>query len=305
MSEFQPHTIDLQFQGTPRVIACYLWDSGDGLALVDTGPSSTLEALESALHDFGAGWGDIRHILLTHIHLDRAGAAAQVLQHSPRARVYVHERGARHLVRPERLQASAAQIYGDRMDSLWGEMRPIDPDLITALAGGETLRLGRAEVRALYTPGHAAHHLVYAAGDELYAGDAGGSRFGLAQAPRPAAPLPDINLAAWEGSISALQALDARWHALRQHLHAEAEWVLAHLGQVSDPLALQGPFTEWVLSGIQQEASDLTEHYRRAAPPVLSTSKSICRLTERSEYRRKYVELGMKTFQRFSGKSKC
>ncbi|MFC6616625.1 MBL fold metallo-hydrolase [Deinococcus radiophilus] len=186
MQNFEPQLIDLHFQGTPGVVAVYVWDTGDGLALVDTGPGSTLEALKAGLDLLGAGWGDVRHILLTHIHFDHAGAAGQILDYSPRARVYVHERGARHLVSPERLYASAAQIYGDQMEALWGEMRPMDADRVTALAGGETLRLGGAEVRALYTPGHAVHHLAYVVGDELYTGDVGASAW--CHSSRPARP---------------------------------------------------------------------------------------------------------------------
>ncbi|WP_326493011.1 MBL fold metallo-hydrolase [Deinococcus sp. SL84] len=185
MQNFEPQTIDLNFQDTPGVIALYAWDTGDGLALVDTGPSTTLGALEAGLDRLGAGWDDVRHLLLTHIHFDHAGAAGQLLELSPRARLYVHERGARHLVDPQRLYASAAQIYGDRMEALWGEMRPLDAGRLTALAGGETLRLGRAEVRALYTPGHAVHHLAYAVGDELYTGDVGGVRLDPRQPVRP------------------------------------------------------------------------------------------------------------------------
>ena len=106
-----PHPIDLHFQDVPGVIAAHVFDTGDGLAVVDVGPGSTLPALEAGLAALGAALSDVRHVLLTHIHLDHAGATGAVLDRSPRARAYVHERGAAHLSRPERLMASAGQIY--------------------------------------------------------------------------------------------------------------------------------------------------------------------------------------------------
>lgn len=286
MQNFEPQLIDLHFQGTPGVVAVYVWDTGDGLALVDTGPGSTLEALKAGLDLLGAGWGDVRHILLTHIHFDHAGAAGQILDYSPRARVYVHERGARHLVSPERLYASAAQIYGDQMEALWGEMRPMDADRVTALAGGETLRLGGAEVRALYTPGHAVHHLAYVVGDELYTGDVGGIRLVPQQQTRPPTPPPDIDLAAWQQSAAELGALDVRrlhlahfgtyaqgtdhWDPLLENLEREAKWMQERLPQVADPAELYEPFTEWVLEQVEAGAPGLGAAYRFASPPAMN-----------------------------------
>ncbi|GHG00572.1 MBL fold hydrolase [Deinococcus piscis] len=286
MQNFEPQTIDLNFQATPGVIAVYAWDTGDGLALVDTGPGSTLEALEAGLGQLGAVWADVRHILLTHIHFDHAGAAGQLLELSPHARLYVHERGARHMVDPERLYASAAQIYGDQMEALWGEMRPLDADRLTALAGGETLRLGRAEVRALYTPGHAVHHLAYVAGDELYTGDVGGIRLDPRQPTRPPTPPPDIDLAAWQASAALLRELDVRrlhlahfgtyaqdaehWDALLAHLAEEAEWMRERLAQGKDPAELYEPFTEWVLEQVESSVPGLAAAYRFASPPAMN-----------------------------------
>lgn len=286
MPNLIPQTIDLNFQGQPRVIAAYAWDTGDGLALVDTGPGSTLGALEDGLGQLGATWADVRHILLTHIHFDHAGAAGRLLELSPRARLYVHERGARHLVDPARLYASAQQIYGDEMERLWGEMRPLDADRLTALAGGETLRLGRAEVRALYTPGHAVHHLAYAVGDELYTGDVGGIRLAEGQPPRPPTPPPDIDLEQWRASAATLRELDARrlhlahfgsyaqeaahWDALLDHLEREADWVRERLPRVSDVAELYEPFTEWVLEQVEHSVPGLSAAYRFASPPAMN-----------------------------------
>ncbi|WP_261663178.1 MBL fold metallo-hydrolase [Deinococcus sp. Marseille-Q6407] len=286
MQNFEPQTIDLNFQDTPGVVAVYAWDTGDGLALVDTGPGSTLDALEAGLGRLGAGFDDVRHVLLTHIHFDHAGAAGRLLELSPRARVYVQEHGARHLVNPERLYASAGQIYGDQMEALWGEMRPLDADRLTALAGGETLRLGRAEVRPFYTPGHAIHHLAYQAGDELYTGDVGGVRLDPRQPSRPPTPPPDIDLAAWRQSAATLRELDVRrlhlahfgsypqapehWDALLDNLEREAEWMREQLQQGREPGELYEPFTEWVLDEIDRSVPGLSAAYRFASPPAMN-----------------------------------
>ena len=176
--------------GVPGSIASYVFDTGDGLALVDTGPSTTLPALERGLQKLGAASSDVRHILLTHIHFDHAGAAGSLAARLPRASVYVHERGAKHLSRPERLIASAAQIYGDQMQTLWGEMQPVPAERLIVLHGGETLAFsGLPEgVKVHYTPGHAVHHVSYHAGDDLYVGDVGGVRIALPQTSAPAHP---------------------------------------------------------------------------------------------------------------------
>lgn len=278
--------IDLNFQGQPGVIASYALDTGDGLALVDVGPGSTLGALEAGLSERGASLSDVRHVLLTHIHLDHAGAAGTLLERVPRARAYVHERGAAHLSRPSRLLASAAQIYGDQMEKLWGEMRAIDPDRLTVLSGGEGLRLGRLEGEALYTPGHAVHHLAYHLGDDLFVGDVGGIRLGARQTPRAPTPPPDIDLSAWRRSVEVLRARDARILALAHfgtYAQEAAHWdgLLATLERdaavVGEGLeAGQGleeiteRFTEHLFADLEGEAPGLSERFGFACPPWMS-----------------------------------
>lgn len=279
-------TLDLHFQDVPGVIAAYVLDTGDGLAVVDVGPGSTLPALEAGLAGLGAGLADVRHILLTHIHLDHAGAAGTLLGRVPRARAYVHERGAAHLARPERLLASAGQIYGDQMDRLWGEMRSTDPDRLKVLTGNETLRLGGTEVRPLYTPGHAVHHLAYHVGDDLFVGDVGGVRLDGRQTPRAPTPPPDIDLTAWRASIALLRDLDARtlhlahfgshpqrgahWDGLLATMEQDAERVRLGLEAGETPEALTERFTDELLSELRAEGADLPERYGFACPPWMS-----------------------------------
>ncbi|MCP2013029.1 glyoxylase-like metal-dependent hydrolase (beta-lactamase superfamily II) [Deinococcus sp. HSC-46F16] len=278
--------IDLHFQDQPGVIASYVLDTGDGLALVDVGPGSTLGALEAGLSERGASLSDVRHVLLTHIHLDHAGAAGTVLERVPRARAYVHERGAAHLSRPSRLLASAAQIYGDQMERLWGEMRPIDQGRLTVLSGGEGLRLGHLEGEALYTPGHAVHHLAYHLGDDLFVGDVGGIRLDARQTPRAPTPPPDIDLPAWRRSVEVLRARDARtlalahfgtfrqeaahWDGLLSTLDQDAAVVREGLEAGQAPEEITERFTEHLFADLEAEAPGLPGRFGFACPPWMS-----------------------------------
>ncbi|WP_104991926.1 MBL fold metallo-hydrolase [Deinococcus sp. NW-56] len=278
--------MDLHFQDQPGVIASYALDTGDGLALVDVGPGSTLGALEAGLSERGASLSDVRHILLTHIHLDHAGAAGTLLERLPRARAYVHERGAAHLSRPSRLLTSAAQIYGDQMERLWGEMKPIDPDRLTVLSGGEALRLGRLEGEALSTPGHAVHHLAYHLGDDLFVGDVGGIRLDIRQTPRAPTPPPDIDLPAWQRSVNLLRARDARtvalahfgtfpqaaahWDGLLGTLERDAAVVGEGLGGGQTLEEITERFTEHLFADLEAEAPGLSERFGFACPPWMS-----------------------------------
>lgn len=280
------HLIDLNFQDVPGVIASFVFDTGDGLALVDTGPTTTLGALEEGLNAFGADLSDLRHLLLTHIHFDHAGAAGTLLARLPKARAYVHQRGAAHLIRPERLLVSAAQIYGDQMERLWGEMQPIDQDRLKVLEGGKFWRIGHSEWRAFDTPGHAVHHLAYQAGEDLFVGDVGGIRLNAAQTPRAPTPPPDINLEAWQESVGTLRRLDARtlhlahfgsyaaekahWDGLLTKLTEEADWVREGLERGQSLEAITEEFTERQLEGVESESAGLRERYEFACPPWMS-----------------------------------
>lgn len=284
MSDVQ--TIDLMFQDTPGVIASYVFDTGDGLAVVDTGPTSTLGTLEEGLHNFGASLADVRHLLLTHIHFDHAGAAGHILEKVRGARVYVHEKGAPHMVNPEKLLASATQIYGDHMDRLWGGMLPIDPERMTVLAGGEGFKLGRSGVHALYTPGHAVHHLAYHIDDELFAGDVGGIRLMDRQIPRAPTPPPDINLELWRESVELLRHLDARtlhvahfgsypqsqahWDGLLSNMELDAGRVKSSMAQDHDFEWIKPEFTEVLLDDLAKEDPALPTLYEFACPPWMS-----------------------------------
>ncbi|WP_425147591.1 MBL fold metallo-hydrolase [Deinococcus sp.] len=281
-----PDLIDLNFLGHPGTIASYVLDSGDGLALVDTGPSSTLPALRAGLERLGYRLTDVRHLLLTHIHLDHAGAVGTLLARVPQARVYVHARGAGHLAAPERLMASAAQIYGDQMDALWGEMVPVPTERMTVLDGGETWRLGELEIRALYTPGHAVHHLAYHIGPDLFVGDVGGIRLEAAQSPRPPTPPPDIDLPAWASSTSLLRTVEARtlhlahfgsypheaahWDALEGAIQTDAAIVRRGLEAGDDSETITRTFTDALTRALNAQVPGLAQRFALACPPWMS-----------------------------------
>lgn len=201
--------IDTQFQGEPGIIASYLLNGPHGVALVDVGSAASLDALLAGIRATGHDPADVEHILITHVHLDHAGATGALLPHTPRARVYVHEIGAPHLINSEKLLASAARIYGDQMEQLWGTILPVPEERVTAIGDDFELQVGARTFKALYTPGHAIHHVAYydAANAAIFTGDVAGVRLEDIPFVRPPTPPPDLNLEDWSASIERLRAL--------------------------------------------------------------------------------------------------
>jgi glyoxylase-like metal-dependent hydrolase (beta-lactamase superfamily II) len=199
--------IDDLHLGIPEVVGTYLV-LGDEPALVDPGPTNTLSNLEAGLARNGLSFDDIRAILLTHIHFDHAGATGALVARYPHLRVYVHQRGAPHLIAPERLVRSATRLYGDEMDRLWGDFLAVPEDQITTLGGGETIRLGRRTLNVIDSPGHASHHVIYfeEATRVAFTGDTAGVRLPGAIS-RPPTPPPDIDIEAWQQTLDTLESL--------------------------------------------------------------------------------------------------
>ncbi|HLT19246.1 MAG TPA: MBL fold metallo-hydrolase [Thermomicrobiales bacterium] len=202
--------VDLQFQELPALIASYVVRTADGLALVDVGPGSTVPALIAGLEQLGLSVDDVRYLLVTHIHLDHAGAAGSLLARLPEATMYVHERGLRHMLNPERLLASARQVYGALMDPLWGEFLPTPAERSVSVADGDRLELGGVTFDIHYTPGHANHHVAYYEPERsiVFAGDVAGVRIPPSPLVWPPTPPPDINVEAWKASTRKLRELD-------------------------------------------------------------------------------------------------
>jgi glyoxylase-like metal-dependent hydrolase (beta-lactamase superfamily II) len=200
--------VDLNFLGIPEVIATGIIQSPSGVALIDPGPSTTAATLRSALRRKGIGIGDVRQILLTHIHLDHAGVAGTLVRENPAIEVLVHERGAPHMIDPAKLLSSATRLYGADMERLWGEFLPIPQERIRALRGEEHVTVGGRELKVAYTPGHASHHVSFfdPSSRIAFVGDVAGIRRGDRLCVMPPTPPPDIDLEAWHTSIDRILA---------------------------------------------------------------------------------------------------
>jgi glyoxylase-like metal-dependent hydrolase (beta-lactamase superfamily II) len=203
-----PQVIDHEYMGAKEIIATLVLDSDGGYALVDPGPSVTLPTLTAKLLALGVPVSEISTLLLTHIHLDHAGATGSLVRRNPRIAVYVHERGAPHLADPSRLLASAKRLYGDAMGRMWGEFLAVPEANLRVLKGGERLRVGGRTLEVLYTPGHASHHVSYfdASDGTVFVGDTAGLRLGNRPLVSPVTPPPDIDLELWDASLRAIEA---------------------------------------------------------------------------------------------------
>lgn len=202
--------VDLNFLGTPEIIATAVLQGSGGVALIDPGPSTTLESLRRSLGRKGITIGDVSQVLLTHIHLDHAGVTGTLMRENARIEVLVHERGAAHLVNPERLIASATRLYGEaHMARLWGEFLPVAATSIRPLRGGETVQVAGRDIDVAYTPGHASHHVSYfdRASRVAFVGDTAGIRRESAYVMPPTPP-PDIDLESWRESEDRILAWD-------------------------------------------------------------------------------------------------
>ncbi len=227
---------DGKFRGPPGVIATAVLEGPSGIALVDPGPTSDLPALEADLAAGGLSLDDLEAVLLTHIHLDHAGAAGTLVRRRPGCRVYVHERGARHMASPEKLIASATQLYGDQMETLWGEFAAVPQGNLHVLAGGESLSVVGHDLEVAYTPGHAQHHVSYLhpASRIAFVGDVGGCRTAQMPAVMPPTPPPDIDVALWHGSVARI--LEWQPSALFLTHFGPVTPVAAHLAELLDRL---------------------------------------------------------------------
>jgi glyoxylase-like metal-dependent hydrolase (beta-lactamase superfamily II) len=192
--------LDLHHLGAERVIGVYLVDTDDGLALFDCGPASCVDELKRRLAEQGVELADVRHLLLSHIHLDHGGATGVLVREHPALQVHVSGIGAPHLVDPSRLEASARRLYGEAFDALWGELAPVPAENVHA-AGGSVIGLD-----CFPTPGHASHHVSYADADgTIYAGDAAGVRIHPSEVVLPPTPPPDVDVESWNATIDELE----------------------------------------------------------------------------------------------------
>ncbi|MEA3349151.1 MAG: MBL fold metallo-hydrolase [Chloroflexota bacterium] len=283
------HTIDLKFQGIPNSIAAYLIPHAHGAVLVECGPGSTLETLEAGLAAHGLTPSDITDVLVSHIHLDHAGAAGWFAQQG--ARIHVHHVGAPHIIDPTKLLRSATRIYGDMMDKLWGEYLPVPEERVYSLHDNDEIEIEGLVFRALDTPGHAYHHIVYRLGDICFTGDVGGVRIttpnGLNHFQIPAVP-PELNIEKWRTSIRRLanehcayiapthfgifDDPDRHLRALQQELDAIENWMENTMPLGLPIEELRQRFTSWareqaLKAGLNDEQ---IAAYEAANPPGMS-----------------------------------
>jgi glyoxylase-like metal-dependent hydrolase (beta-lactamase superfamily II) len=271
VSDVVIHTLDLRFQGSPEAIAAFLVIGPAGSVLIETGPGSTVGTLQSELGRLGLTPADVRDVLVTHIHLDHAGAAGWWARQG--ARVHVHAVGAPHLTDPSKLLASAERIYGAHMQPLWGDYLASPAEQVRALRDGEVAEAGGLRFTAVDTPGHARHHLVYVLGDIGFVGDLAGIRLSSRAHTRLPTPPPEFDLDEWLASIARVKALrlrriylthfgvvddvDAHWATVERLLVDCTEVIHGNLERGADRDMIVAAFTE--RERARQEADGLSE----------------------------------------------
>jgi glyoxylase-like metal-dependent hydrolase (beta-lactamase superfamily II) len=286
------HTLDLHFLQLPHVIAAFVVEGPQGLALVETGPASTLPAFEAALKAQGMAFGDFRHVFLSHIHFDHAGAAWLFAEKG--AKIYVHPKGLPHMAAPEKLYNSARMIYGDQMDALWGPMHPIAEALLYAPEHGEKIEACGLTFTAWHTPGHAVHHIAWQAeapGEKpvLFTGDVGGAQIDKGPVAPPCPP-PDIDVEAWRASIQLMRELPAEilylthfgkienkiahLNALEQELLDFAVWMRPYAERQTPQEEIIPHFNRYVRERLTAAGLDAEgiRQYEAANPPYMSVA---------------------------------
>ncbi|RED94070.1 MBL fold metallo-hydrolase [Marinoscillum furvescens] len=281
------HVLDLQFQGIDHAIAAFLIETSAGPVLIETGPHSTYQPLVVALKTHGYAPEDVKHVLLTHIHFDHAGAAWAFAKHG--AQIYVHPFGSSHMEDPTKLYNSAKMIYGDQMETLWGAMEKIPGEQLKAINHLERIQIGDTTFTALHTPGHAKHHIAWELDDLIFTGDVAGVKIGDGPVVPPCPP-PDINLEDWNQSLDILLERKAQTlylthygqiteighhvHELRDILQDWAQYIKKHWEEGMNAEALTPQFSEYTAE--QLRGKGVSEHgvkqYEAANPSWMSVA---------------------------------
>ena len=285
------HIIDtLQLQRT-KIIAVTVLETNDGLALFDCGPESTFENVAAGMKAVGLSVDDVRHLFLSHIHFDHAGAAWRLAEKG--ATIYVHPRGAPHLINPARLVESAARIYGDNMARLWGRLAPVPEAQVRIANDGDVFAAGQFQIRATDTPGHASHHNVYQWDDNVFGGDVAGVTIDGGPAIPPFVP-PELHIESWQQSIDKLRAMkaarfylphfglveggiDAHLDAVQERLHRWSNWFRDQLRAGLDEAALIPLFAKFEADDLQTNGPnpEVVSNYEFADPSFMAVAASI------------------------------
>ena len=277
--------IDLKFRGSLHVIATAVVSDSAGVALIDPGPASCLETLELGLNAQGMRFSDVTHILLTHVHLDHAGATGTLVHQYPRLKVFVHERGTPHLIDPTKLVESATRLYGDQMEQLWGEVAAVPAsNIVTLGATSERVDAAGRTFDVAYTPGHASHHVSFfdASSGVAFVGDAAGIRIHGTYV-RPPTPPPNIDVELWKETAERIDAWgpqtmflthfgpsgDVRNHlqSLIENLTSAAEWVRRSLLEPGTDDEKAGRYAEYLARELNRHLTgDQIPPHRVGAP---------------------------------------
>jgi glyoxylase-like metal-dependent hydrolase (beta-lactamase superfamily II) len=231
------HILDTRQLGHTGIVAATALETDDGIALFDTGPESTFDNVIVDLRKAGFESKDVRHVFLSHIHFDHAGAAWRFAN---TATVYVHQRGAPHLIDPTKLVESARRIFGDDMERLWGKIAAVPRERVKILEDNEVVHVPPFEIRAIATPGHASHHHVYHWSDTVFGGDIAGVRIGNGPPIPPFVP-PELHVESWRESIAKIRKLNAA-NLYLPHFGKIAGSVVEHLGALDERVVR---WSEW------------------------------------------------------------
>lgn len=279
--------LDLHFLNLEKTISSFLVITNEGPVLVETGPHSTIKQLETEVKRNGFSLNEVEHVLLTHIHLDHAGAAWYLAEKG--ATIYLHPFGVKHLADPSKLMDSARRIYKDQMDILWGEMRPIDSNKLVEVTDGQELVIGGSVFTSLHTPGHAVHHIAWQLQDVIFTGDVAGVKIEGGPVVPPCPP-PDINIEDWEKSIVRLldssatklylthfgPVVDKKSHlsGLQEELHKWAQWIKGRMEQGMDSPTITPLFQNFVAHSLREKglSQRQIEQYEAANPSWMSVA---------------------------------
>ncbi len=280
--------LDLHFLDQSDTIAAFLVETSAGPILFETGPYSTYEHLKKALADKGYQPGDIKHVFLTHIHFDHAGAAWALAKEG--ATIYVHPFGKKHLHSPEKLWNSAKMIYQDKMEFLWGRIEGIAEEKLHTVEQGEKFKIGGIEIIGWHTPGHAVHHIAWQLGENLICGDVAGVRIqdGIVVPP---CPPPDIHVEDWRASLAlirglniktlylthygAYQDVDQHLNELEERLLNRAKWMKPYFDQQMDPKEITPKFEQYVREELLEDGitdEKQLQQYENANPSWMSVA---------------------------------
>jgi glyoxylase-like metal-dependent hydrolase (beta-lactamase superfamily II) len=282
------HVLDTKHLGRPGIIAVTVLETDHGPVLFDTGPESTFETVAGELRTLGFDPADVRHVFLSHIHFDHAGAAWRFAKLG--ATIYVHPRGAPHLIHPAKLVASATRLYGDQMERLWGKIAAIPAERVGVLEDNDVVELAPFTIRAVSTPGHASHHHVYHWDDTVFGGDVAGVRLGGGPPAPPFVP-PELDIEAWRDSIDKIRALNpanlylphfglvrgdipAHLDALEKRIVRWSLWFRDRIRSGDDDSRMTPAFAEHLVADIRAAGASESEiiDYEYADPSFMAVS---------------------------------